>query len=123
MASPHVAGTAALVHGSVPADANGNGRIDDEVPNALAASAVDIGAAGRDPLYGFGLVTVPGALAAAAATAPLVASVDRISYTATGSGKSKKDRRLLSGRSMDRPLPSVRRSRSKCTVTGCSTGL
>jgi subtilisin family serine protease len=89
MASPHVAGTAALLLGEWPADANGNGRVNDEVRNAIAASALDLGTAGRDPLYGFGRVVVPDALAAAAATPPLTVSVDRISYVASGGGKGK----------------------------------
>jgi subtilisin family serine protease len=56
MASPHAAGAAALVISSGVTDANGNGRINDEVRAILAQSADDLGAAGRDPLYGWGLV-------------------------------------------------------------------
>jgi subtilisin family serine protease len=56
MASPHVAGTAALVIWAGIADSNGNGLISDEVRNRLDQTANDLGKIGRDPLYGFGLV-------------------------------------------------------------------
>lgn len=59
MASPHVAGTAALVL-SMPvgsSDTNGNGKWDpDEVQAKLQATAVDLGSGGFDNLYGYGLV-------------------------------------------------------------------
>lgn len=50
MASPHVAGVAALVWSHFPDCSNA------EIRSALAASAEDLGAAGRDTSYGFGLV-------------------------------------------------------------------
>lgn len=56
MASPHAAGTAALVIASGITDANGDGKINDEVRLRLQQTADDLGAAGRDPQYGFGLV-------------------------------------------------------------------
>ena len=56
MASPHVAGLAALIIASGIADANGNGRINDEVRQRMDQTAEDLGSAGRDPLYGYGLV-------------------------------------------------------------------
>ena len=56
MASPHAAGAAALVIAAGVEDANGNGRVNDEVRAILAQSADDRGAAGRDNLYGWGLV-------------------------------------------------------------------
>jgi subtilisin len=65
MAAPHVAGVAALVIASGIADANGNGRISDEVRERLQLTARDLGAAGRDSNYGYGLVD------AAAAVPPL----------------------------------------------------
>jgi subtilisin family serine protease len=55
-ASPHAAGAAALVIAAGVEDANGNGRINDEVRAILVQSADDLGAAGRDNLYGWGLV-------------------------------------------------------------------
>jgi subtilisin len=55
-ASPHVTGAAALVIAAGVEDANGNGRINDEVRAILVQSAEDLGAAGRDNLYGWGLV-------------------------------------------------------------------
>lgn len=56
MASPHVAGTSALVIAAGITDSNGNGRINDEVRNRMNQTADDLGATGRDPWYGFGLV-------------------------------------------------------------------
>lgn len=56
MASPHGAGTAALVIASGITDANGNGHINDEVRQRLQQTATDLGATGRDPWYGYGLV-------------------------------------------------------------------
>ena len=56
MASPHVAGTAALVIVSGITDANDDGFINDDVRLRLQETADDLGAAGRDPQYGFGLV-------------------------------------------------------------------
>jgi subtilisin len=61
MASPHVAGVAALVISGVIDDANANGRINDDVRTALAATANDLGIAGRDTWYGYGLVDPVGA--------------------------------------------------------------
>jgi hypothetical protein len=51
-----VTGAAALVIAAGVEDANGNGRINDEVRAILVQSAEDLGAAGRDNLYGWGLV-------------------------------------------------------------------
>ena len=56
MASPHVAGTAALVIAAGITDANGDGKINDEVRQQLQETAEDLGDAGRDHRYGFGLV-------------------------------------------------------------------
>ncbi|MDO8648636.1 MAG: S8 family peptidase [Candidatus Peregrinibacteria bacterium] len=69
MASPHVAGVAALVLKAGVTDGNGNGRVNDEVRAALTSTAKDLGVAGRDQLFGFGLVD---AVAAVAAVAPVV---------------------------------------------------
>ena len=54
MASPHAAGAAALVF-SVATDINGNGSVNDEVRATLVATADDLGIAGRDNFYGYGL--------------------------------------------------------------------
>lgn len=69
MASPHVAGTAALVIAAGIVDANGNGRVNDEVRTTLNTTADDLGATGRDTWYGYGLVNA--ALAVAAIAPPL----------------------------------------------------
>ncbi|MBS3903135.1 MAG: S8 family peptidase [Anaplasmataceae bacterium] len=61
MASPHVAGVAALILDSPVGtnDQNGNGRWDpSEVLNRMTNTAVDLGATGFDTLFGFGLVQV-----------------------------------------------------------------
>ncbi len=79
MASPHVAGTAALVLVSGVTDSNNNGRINDEVRQILNATADDLGITGRDTWYGFGLVN---ALAATGTLppAPVTATVNSITY-------------------------------------------
>ena len=56
MASPHVAGAAALVVASGTTDPTA-------VRDRLAATATDLGAAGRDNAYGYGLVNVAAAVA------------------------------------------------------------
>ncbi len=64
MAAPHVAGTAALVL-SIPGkcDYDGNGTCSPvEVKQKLEEGAVDLGQAGRDELYGSGLVNAYQAL-------------------------------------------------------------
>lgn len=57
-ASPHVAGAAALVLASGISDGNGNGRVNDDARLWLQGTADDLGTAGRDTWYGFGLVNV-----------------------------------------------------------------
>ena len=74
MATPHVTGAAALVFASGNiTDTNGNGRINDEVRGALDTTAHDLGAAGRDALYGFGLVDVAAAVLGPVPPQPAVA--------------------------------------------------
>ncbi|NBP24203.1 MAG: peptidase S8 [Proteobacteria bacterium] len=64
MATPHVTGVAALVVAAGIGDANGDGFINDDVRQLLQSTAQDLGAAGRDPIYGFGLVDAEAAVAA-----------------------------------------------------------
>jgi subtilisin len=61
-AAPHVAGLAALILSSGIADANGDGRRSDDVRERLQRAARDLGAAGRDDQYGYGLVDARTAL-------------------------------------------------------------
>jgi flagellar hook assembly protein FlgD len=75
MASPHVAGTAALVIGSGIADANGDGRINDDVRLRLQQTADDLGKTGKDEWYGYGLVDADGAAPAPADAPPSVTIV------------------------------------------------
>jgi subtilisin family serine protease len=76
MASPHVAGVAALLISSgLVTDTNGNG-IGDEVRSLMQSTAIDLGASGRDDKYGFGLVNVKNALG--------VAPVANITLSTTG---------------------------------------
>lgn len=56
MATPHVSGVAAAVWSRVPDATN------QDIRDALAATAVDLGAAGRDNAFGFGLVQAQAAL-------------------------------------------------------------
>jgi serine protease len=64
MATPHVAGTAALVWSKNPTWTNA------EVRQALAVTAEDLGAAGRDTSYGWGLINAEAALAELEGGAP-----------------------------------------------------
>jgi subtilisin len=66
MAAPHVAGTAALILAANP------GWTNDQVRAQLRATADDLGAAGWDPLYGFGLVDAAEAAAGTPNQAPTV---------------------------------------------------
>lgn len=62
-AAPHVAGVAALLIASqTVTDLNGNGAINDEVRQTLVDSAQDLGAAGKDNLFGYGLVNAAAAV-------------------------------------------------------------
>ena len=62
MATPHVAGVAALLVEKGVVDSNVNGETNDEIRNVLMLSALDLGAAGRDTKFGFGRVRVTNAL-------------------------------------------------------------
>lgn len=64
MASPHIAGAAALVR------SHGNATTPDELREALQSTARDLGSAGWDNTYGWGLIDVPAALAWIAGTPP-----------------------------------------------------
>ncbi|MBU2036658.1 S8 family peptidase [Patescibacteria group bacterium] len=76
MASPHVAGAAALV---IATGITNN----DEVRLILNSTADDIGATGKDTLYGYGLVNVAAAIASLVPPSPAVnvnVSTDKASY-------------------------------------------
>ncbi len=77
MATPHIAGVAALVI------ANGNATTPDMVRDALQSTADDLGAAGRDDFYGWGLVNATAALNYAAGP---VDNPPTVSLTAPASG-------------------------------------
>lgn len=86
MASPHVAGVAALVLKAGVTDANANGRVNDEVRDIMNATAEDLGATGKDNLYGYGLVAAAAAVAATVPPPPpapavnVVLSTDKSNY-------------------------------------------
>lgn len=83
MASPHVAGTAALVIAAGIADANGDGNVNDEVRSVLQSTAEDLGSTGRDTRYGYGLVDADAAVAAVGPADPAVnvtLSTDKSEY-------------------------------------------
>ena len=56
MAAPHVAGTAALLV------ANGNATTPDDIRAALESTTQDLGAPGRDDIFGYGLIDAAAAL-------------------------------------------------------------
>ena len=76
MASPHVAGVAALVIAA--GIASGDPLTNDEVRQRLIDTATDLGAAGWDPQYGYGLVN---AYAAASLTPAVTYSVSGMVMT------------------------------------------
>ena len=107
MASPHVAGVAALVIASgIVKDTDGKDGIADEVRQRLDSTAEDLGAAGRDSLYGYGLVYAPAA--APQTDIPPVAkagpdqvvsdstNVGSVSVTLNGSGSYDPDGSIVS---------------------------
>jgi subtilisin len=85
MASPHVAGAAALVLGT------GTPLTNAQLRNILTSTAQDLGATGRDSLYGFGLVNAVAAVAAVPSSPPpavnVILSTDKSSYV-TGTDNS-----------------------------------
>jgi len=70
MASPQVAGVAALIIAAGVADQNGDGNVNDEVRAILQSTATDLGSAGKDPLYGYGLVDASEAVASVVPSGP-----------------------------------------------------
>ena len=80
MASPHVAGTAALIWFAHPDWTN------DDVRLQLQSTARDLGAVGRDSAYGFGRVDAY----RAASIPPTIVSVASITYS-TGRAKNRND--------------------------------
>jgi subtilisin len=101
MASPHVAGVAALVIASGITDANNNGRINDEVRTRLQQTATDLGTTGRDVIYGYGLVDASKAALPPVNQAPVAnAGIDQTVFvnstvTLDGSGSTDPDKDTL----------------------------
>ncbi len=62
MATPHVAGAAAVVYGAGIKDFNNNLRVNDDVRSILSQSALDLGNIGMDSWHGYGLVKADGAI-------------------------------------------------------------
>lgn len=62
MATPHVVGTSALIIAKGILDANGNGRVNDEIRQRLNSTATDLGPLGKDNHFGWGLVNAIGAV-------------------------------------------------------------
>lgn len=76
MASPHVAGTAALVLKAGVADTNANGRVNDEARQIMRNTVQDLGSAGWDSWYGYGLVDAAAAVAAVVPSPPPAPAVN-----------------------------------------------
>lgn len=90
MASPHVAGAAALLISAGISDENGNGLVNDDIRNILENTSVDPGAAGFDTAYGNGRVDVAAAVtsltSSGTTTEPgtITATVSDVTYTTQG---------------------------------------
>lgn len=67
-ATAHVTGAAAVLFSKKMSDTNGNGRTADEIRALLTASATDLGVAGKDQYFGYGLVNLTKALTPPPAT-------------------------------------------------------
>jgi subtilisin family serine protease len=70
MATPHVSGLAALIWAAAPTRSAG------QVASALQQGVVDLGAAGWDPIYGYGRIDAPSALARALQLSALTAMAE-----------------------------------------------
>lgn len=95
MATPHVSGAIALALSCAPA-----GTTRTQIVNALYSTAEDLGAAGRDDLYGYGLARVDRLVANIctgnppannAPTASFTTSASGLTVTANGSGSTDPD--------------------------------
>ena len=86
MATPHVAGLAALLYAKGVTNSNNNGLINDEIRNTIALSALDLSPGGRDSKTGFGRIRVMEALNYDAI--PATSAVTAISYS-SAPGKNK----------------------------------
>ena len=111
MASPHVAGVAALVIASGITDANGNGRKNDEVRQRLRSTADDLGTVGLDSLYGFGLVDADEAAASGSSGVP----VEPSGLDATAVSSSRIDLNWLDNSSNESGFAIERCSGSSCS--------
>jgi subtilisin len=111
MASPHVAGVAALVISSGIADENENGHISDEVRLRLQLTADDLGSAGRDTNYGYGLVDADEAAPPAPPPAPAAPS----NLTAAAVASSRIDLAWTDNSSNESGFQIERCTNSPCT--------
>jgi subtilisin len=98
MSSPHVAGLVAVLIEAGLGDTNQNGKLSDEVRSVLSATAIDLGPAGRDTSYGYGLINAEAAVAAVrgGSTQPPAGDTEVVvsGITYSRSGGRNKDRDL-----------------------------
>ncbi len=120
MATPHVSGVAALLWSKFPNATNA------QIRTAMTATAEDLGTAGRDNYYGYGLVRTADALAYLAGNSggggtdpqpgTTTAVVDSVSISTSRKGKNTKATAAVSIKS------STGASISGASVTGCFSG-
>ncbi|MGB9606047.1 MAG: S8 family serine peptidase, partial [Bryobacteraceae bacterium] len=117
MASPHVAGVAALVWAGNPVDQNGDGAVNQvDVRLCLQRTALDLGTAGRDSAYGFGRVRAEAAVAACQSLPPVEtppAAPSNLKVTATG-------RNYVNLAWQDNSTNETGFEVERCTGTGCT---
>lgn len=116
MASPHVAGTAALILGARPVDQNGDGSVNQvDVRACLQRTALDKGTAGRDTSYGFGRVRADQAVSASLSTPSLTPVATPTSFRVTDTGRD-----YVKLAWMDNATNEAKYEVERCTGTNCT---
>ncbi len=95
MATPHVTGVAALLWSEIPTATN------EEIREAMDATALDLGTSGRDEIFGFGLIQAKSALDYLIGDSPNTAPVVTITAPADGIGVEEHTSLIFTGSALD----------------------